>query len=421
MAAREIHVSLPYHAESSYILTAPRGIHTDTLTTGTLDNKGNATIILPDVYANYSGMSSLRLENGIQLELILNNENFLVTCLEETPYIENVIFTDSPENTFISEFYQKQRSYQTKLNLLNNLITQYSNDDPFLFELEKEAYKIIREDSLLQVRIEKPPLYAARFLELNELTRNLYDYPELDTEEQTYIKDYTIHNLNYTEIYNSSLWRFILTAWANTYEGRSLEIQDEFVQDALTVFMSIDDFTVQSEYANDIISLCEAKGWDDAKVKIAYGIYQSGLLPNPTGSIGRLIRNMGLFSQQKAPDIDLGQGIMMSSLNSPRYLILFYESGCENCDRQVQLLKYNQKLIEDQGYTIVSVSADYEEDIDRGTRDYIGWKYKLCDYQGYEGINFENYGILGTPTLFILDNELNILGRYTKLEQIGIL
>jgi len=48
----------------------------------------------------------------------------------------------------------------------------------------------------------------------------------------------------------------------------------------------------------------------------------------------------------------------------------------------------------------------------------LQWADKLCDYKGFDGDNFRNYGIVGTPTYILIDKERIIRGRYVQLREL---
>jgi hypothetical protein len=84
-------------------------------------------------------------------------------------------------------------------------------------------------------------------------------------------------------------------------------------------------------------------------------------------------------------------------------------------------LRGNYSLIKAKGYDVISVSADLDKETTEKTSNVFPWKEKICDYKGFEGVNFENYGIVGTPTIFVTDKEGTITGRYARLADMGIM
>jgi hypothetical protein len=102
-------------------------------------------------------------------------------------------------------------------------------------------------------------------------------------------------------------------------------------------------------------------------------------------------------------------------------IVVFYESGCNSCDNELVQLRGNYSLIKEKGYDIISVSADRDKETFEKTSTVFPWTEKICDYKGFDGINFKNYGIVGTPTIFVTDHEGTIDGRYARLADIEIM
>jgi hypothetical protein len=46
------------------------------------------------------------------------------------------------------------------------------------------------------------------------------------------------------------------------------------------------------------------------------------------------------------------------------------------------------------------------------------WKDKICDGQGMNGINFKNYSVMGTPTMFLIDSKGIIIEKIATIEEL---
>jgi len=53
--------------------------------------------------------------------------------------------------------------------------------------------------------------------------------------------------------------------------------------------------------------------------------------------------------------------------------------------------------------------------------DALPWTEKLCDLKGFEGEYFKKYGVIGTPTIFVLDKDKTITGKYAHLSDANLL
>ena len=62
------------------------------------------------------------------------------------------------------------------------------------------------------------------------------------------------------------------------------------------------------------------------------------------------------------------------------------------------------------------ISADKDKNIFENTTQQFPWSNKYCDFAGFEGDNFKNYGVIGSPTIYLIDENKIIEGRYARLE-----
>jgi hypothetical protein len=84
----------------------------------------------------------------------------------------------------------------------------------------------------------------------------------------------------------------------------------------------------------------------------------------------------------------------------------------------MQGLQGNFKDLTSKGTRIITISSDTDEQVYANTSFNFPWKDKYCNFDGSKGINFKNYAVIGTPTLFILDNKGIILEKIATVEQL---
>lgn len=46
------------------------------------------------------------------------------------------------------------------------------------------------------------------------------------------------------------------------------------------------------------------------------------------------------------------------------------------------------------------------------------WTDKYCDLEGTNGVNFINYAVIGTPTMYILDSKEMIKTRVARVQEL---
>jgi peroxiredoxin len=110
--------------------------------------------------------------------------------------------------------------------------------------------------------------------------------------------------------------------------------------------------------------------------------------------------------------------INTTELNSKYTVLVFYKSGCGPCEETMQGLMDNYKEIANKGYRIITIAADTEEQIFKNTSVKYPWTDKYCDFEGARGINFKNYAVIGTPTMYIINTTGNIESKLATLNDV---
>ena len=90
-------------------------------------------------------------------------------------------------------------------------------------------------------------------------------------------------------------------------------------------------------------------------------------------------------------------------LNSACSLLVFYKSDCGFCDEAVKEIETNYALLTEKEIRVIMISGDTDPEKHEAKIATFPWKETYCDFEGTEGVNFKNYAVIGTPTMFLLD------------------
>ena len=60
---------------------------------------------------------------------------------------------------------------------------------------------------------------------------------------------------------------------------------------------------------------------------------------------------------------------------------------------------------------IISIAVDTNQDTFAKSATAFPWPDKCRDIEGMKGINFKNYGVIGTPTMYMIDNKGTIVQK----------
>lgn len=413
LQAQTVKMHLSQFAGKEYTYMLDKGDKRDTIATGKLDKEGKTTLIIPAAHKGFTGIAQFAIKDSGSLDLVINKENFSVSCLEAQPNIENLKFTGSPENDFVSN--QQQKIISDKLAIIKAGLQVYKKEEAIYPVLEKEQLQLGQQFSAEHLLIAESPLYAARIKEMTNFLMGIGHSPNLPQEDL--IKEFQIFtrdNLDMQNVYNSNLWSPVIQNWM---EMQQYGIKNDtiFMADTKVILSRIKSNQVYTAFADKIAGLLAKSGKDNLMDMLGEYVSKSGRVEKPGNNILKAMN--GPVTGSDAPVLITATG---KKTIKDKTILFFYESGCNNCENEIHQLLGNYPIIKEKGFDIISVAADMTKDAGAGHSHEFPWKEQLCDYKGFQGINFKNYGVVGTPTFFVIENG-KITGRYARLIDINIL
>ncbi|GHS97146.1 hypothetical protein FACS189421_03440 [Bacteroidia bacterium] len=410
LTAQTVEFNFPSFAGQEYSLHLYKGNTSDTIQKGIIPT-GHLTLIVPEKDKEYTGMLHLGFGQGGQ-SFVLNKENFSVTATKSNPTENDIVFVNSVENNYLRAQFKEQQVLFGKIDAVYRGEAAYADDSELLPVFQKEFIRLNEQFTARQKEISASKLYAARYLQmvefLNGLASRLYAPGEEAAKSVDLIR-YFNDELSMDELYTSGLWNPLISSTFELFADK--KAFGEAMVNNLKRVRSQEIFNV---LASDLITICEQFGWSDAENIILPYLVSSGRIQNPQGTLYYAVEMDKVKSGSKAAPIE---GIKKLS----NVLLLFYESGCSNCQIQLGELKKHYAELEKKGIRVIAISADSSDEVFKYHSKDFPWKDNLCDYQGFDGANFRHYGVVATPTLFLIDNKGIITGRYAKLADTGLL
>lgn len=229
--------------------------------------------------------------------------------------------------------------------------------------------------------------------------------------------------LDFYSIENTTLWKEYIQYWVAFYARPNIT-PEEFADEFLPVAKIVIDRTREEHsktavhLSNDLIEFFDQYGLDNAAASIAaYATYGIDVPASEFSIIASRILTASRLEQG-------GVAPKLNGLNDSIYansIIVFHETGCGNCEWQMEQLADQCKEIEGKGYRIISVSADPTQEVFESKANGFTWKDKLCDFQGFEGGNFINYGVIHSPVFYLTDETGKVKGRYARIDKIPLM
>jgi peroxiredoxin len=125
----------------------------------------------------------------------------------------------------------------------------------------------------------------------------------------------------------------------------------------------------------------------------------------------------------KAPDIEIetiaGVDVVLSQMKSKYTLVIFWATWCENCKEEIPRINEAISLFKRAGVDIIAISIDEDEtEIKKYVKDNnISFKV-ASDLLGWEGRAVLDYAVYATPSMFIVDRDMNIVAKPITGEQL---
>ncbi|MFT3992852.1 MAG: thioredoxin-like domain-containing protein [Dysgonomonas sp.] len=373
--AQRIDLSLPKLANKEYVFILHKGIKQDTIQSGSFGFAGNMTINIPERNKGYSGIGVLYLKDGGAITLIVNNEDFQIGENQNGGYE----FRNSIENDYLYHYYQNSRKQDIKGE--KNLYADKYIDLISHFKLQNQ---LLQGQGGLAARVDN----------------RMYNTSQLDLDA----------------LYTSGLWFYQIDGIA-----RLSPDQKTFGEDMIKMLDRIKSTEVFEAITENLITITGQYGWEDAFDIIVPYVESTGRIETPHGNIYNAFTLAKIRKGTQAPLLDgLVDPMNKENNHVQKILIVFYQPDCHNCEGEMNILIKNYEKFKEKGLRIISVSSDTREDIFQADCIRFPWTDKLCDFKGFAGSNYLKYGVLGTPTFFLLDKNWVVLGRYAMISQIDI-
>ncbi|MDL2257500.1 thioredoxin family protein [Bacteroidales bacterium OttesenSCG-928-I14] len=414
LSAQTIDLSFPYFAGQEYDFFIFEGTKNDTIQKGFIPHDGRLSLSLPE---DYTGMGRWLLKNGGGLDFVVNGEDFTVSCSEAMPSDESIIYTGSPENDYFRNYFFRQQAIFRKMDVMNMGIEAYikERDNPICVLFHSEKEKQLAEFKDLVQETQTSSFYAAKFRRMSDFLNGypmyvIYSYDEEGQENM--LKDrrrYVEEELDMEALFTSGLWKELISQSVGLYENEAA-----FISAMRHKLKAVRSQKIYECLAADLVSICEQYNWYEQEKQLIYFLIEDGRITEPTGRLKQVLTLYSLDKGGPAPALSNGKKLKNT-------VLVFYETGCNSCDNEMQRLKGNYSLLKERGYEVVSVSADNDMQIFDDTAKSFPWKDKYCDGEGFEGDDFRSYGVMGTPTFYVIDKKGIVQGRYARLVDTGIL
>lgn len=427
LSAQELTLKLSQHPNKQAFVVAIHGVRKDTIGSVVLDKYGAGTLAYKDKQL-LSGLVNLTIKDKdlLSFDFVLSpDENPILVCEEEYVHALNTKILKSPENDCINRWFDAVVQYKQKIALNQELGKLYPSETTFSKQLAIELLNSSNQLEKLRDTIDHSKLFAAKYMQFKiDQEEKLAKVWEGNEERAKGKKYFT--QIDFEALYGSSMWFPIINSCIEAYMNES-PYHGTFGQDVVDHLKRIKNQKVYEDLIDAAVSVTEKFSWNtDQEVIVAF-IISDNRIKNPDGKLQKIVKSFSLSIGKKAPDLVLTNSVgkkttttilNSANLDSKFTLLLFYQSDCGHCETAIAALKSNYQELANKGVKIISIAGDLDQATFTNTAASFPWTAKYCDEEGMNGVNFTNYAVIGTPTMYLLNSKGIIIQKPATVDEL---
>jgi thioredoxin-related protein len=291
--------------------------------------------------------------------------------------------------------------------------------------LATEKQTIEKQLQMTTDTINQSTLFAGKYMQF-KLTQEEKLAKVWESEEQQTIAKNYFTNLDFDALYGSSMWFAIINLCREAYVKES-PYHQIFGEDVVENLKRIKNQQVYEDLIDAAISITQKYGWNKDEEAIVKFIVKDKRIKNPQGKLLKIMQSNTVFIGKKGPDLLLTNWadnktnstvLKTNQLNAKYSLLLFYQTGCGYCETLLTGIKSHYPALTKKGIKTISIAGDTDQDSFTKSSSDFPWQNKYRDLEGMNGTNFKNYGVIGTPTLFLVNSKGIIIEKMATVEQL---
>lgn len=427
LSAQDLTLKLSQHPNKQAFIVAVHGVRKDTIGSLLLDINGKGSLDYKTKQPQ-AGLVNLTIKDKAYLsyDFVLSpKESPTLICDMEYVYAQNTKIVSSPENDCLNRWFDGMAQDKQRITLNQELNKLYLPETAFSKQLVSEKQTVEKQLQKIKDTINQSSLFAGKYMQFKMAQEEKLAKVWESNEQRAIAKNY-FTQIDFDALYGSSLWFAIINSCMEAYVKES-PFHQTFGADVVSNLKRIKNQRVYEDLIDAAISVTEKFAWDTDQEAIVAFIVTDNRIKNPQGKLQKIIQSYNLSIGKKAPDLMLTQMLgtknkitilKTNQLNSKYTLLLFYQSECGHCEAAIATLKSQYQELTTKGIKIISIAGDLDQEIFKTSADTVPWKDKYRDLEGMNGINFKNYAVIGTPTMYLLDSKGMIIQKPVAVEEL---
>ncbi len=417
---------------------------------------GNSKYIRDTLYFDSEGVIEMKgndlIERGMYLlvvpgekyfEFIIADDQHFSMETHAPDFVENMKVEGSLDNDL---FYQDMRNIISKRDDYEKFSSRYvkiKDEKPDSAAILKEKMEALDKDVRSfrsKIKEEYPETFYATFLRALDEP----EIPDIPIDPETgeadssypyrYYKKHYFDGFDFNEpgLLRTPVFHQKLTTYM---KDLTPQLPDSVIESADYILEKVSGDSVLYQYTLawmlNRYAKREIMGMDKVYVHLAEEYYMKGKAPwISKDQLKKIVHDAlalkPLLIGNKAPDFvgqtPEGKIVSLYSVDAPYTIVAFWDADCGHCRKEIPKLyrKWKEQL-KDKGVKVLAVSLEltdnhwrkFIEEQDFHDEDWIN----LIDLDGLDDYR-SKYDIKATPTIYILDKDKNIIGKWLGADQI---
>ncbi|MCK5730363.1 MAG: TlpA family protein disulfide reductase [Draconibacterium sp.] len=359
-----------------------------------------------------------------QLDFIFNKESIVLETDFKSPETKTKVI-ESVENEIWFDFIQKEQFINHDLREREKEVNYYWAKDK-----TDEAIKVATEYNQLQVEYN---LFITETAKKNNGTFaakviSTYTEPLLDgylTEiqrkelfQKEYFKalDFTDESLMNSQGYTNNIFKYLIS-----YNKKGLtqeQREKEYIKAADIILTNTNKNEKIYEFIlKYIIHGFEVLQFENVITYIAINYSGTTCQTDEYTTLERKLEEQKMISGTSVADFTINNinsnPITFSNTLKEKNIVLFWASWCPHCTDFIKQLESWQKQAKNSNIEIFAISLDTDKEVwkNKVLELRIESWYNLSDFKEWESKIAIDYNVFATPTIFVVDKNLKIIGK----------
>lgn len=378
------------------------------------DSNGKFSVNIPE---NYSGIVRLTLPSRhIVLDMLSDNENISFTGTVDKASIDEIVIKEG--KTAIG--FQKYQSYDSfndlKLNIFPMIKTLYKPDDEFYKAVVKEEERISKMSPVTDLPLLK------YYIQVSELANAQVDGKLVADMHKNKILTRLTNDNNFLEG-TGFMSKLVLDYLRFSIIGAQSQEEINTIVDREIEFL-LEKTDLETSRGQNVLSavfmVLPAEQFSGLLDK--YYAKANALTCTITDELKTtLTAKNNMVVGKKVPNIIFDKPVngkkSLYDIKADKKILVFWASWCPACNDEMPFIKEYYNNFKKEGGEILAISLDFDEEAFKSaTKDFPWFNYTELNQWDTKAVL--EYGVVSTPTLFLLDKDNNLVKKANHISEL---